>query len=97
MLWYDKILIFNSGYKYGVSINFCCYFQHWASRNNHVDVCSWIVQEKQVNVDVVTDDGTTALHLAAYNGSLDTCKWLIFEGKSDINKVNVYGCNASQW
>jgi ankyrin repeat protein len=56
-----------------------------------------MVLDEGVNIDVQTDDGTTALHFAAYSGALAACKWLIFEGKCDINKMNSYGCNASQW
>ena len=37
---------------------------HWAARNGHVQVCKWLVLEKCTDVDIQTEDGTTALHFA---------------------------------
>lgn len=70
---------------------------HWAGRNGKVDVAQWLVFEKHVDVDVGTEDGTTSLHFAAYNGQLAMCAWLIQSCHCDINRLNSYGCNASQW
>jgi ankyrin repeat protein len=70
---------------------------HWAGRNGKIIVASWLVLEKNVDVDVPTEDGTTPLHFAAYNGQLEMCAWLITTGHCDLNRLNAYGCNASQW
>ena len=74
---------------------------HWAGRNGRIEVLDWLIDEISIDPDIGTEDGTTALHFACYNGQLFTCKHLIEKCRSnkkiDINKLNSYGCNASQW
>ena len=74
---------------------------HWAGRNGRIEVLDWLIDEISIDPDIGTEDGTTALHFASYNGQLLTCKHLIEKcrnnNKININKLNSYGCNASQW
>lgn len=70
---------------------------HWAARNNRTEVCEWLVKKKYVDINIGTDDGTTALHYATWTGAVETVRWLVEIGQCDINQKNYFGCNTSQW
>jgi hypothetical protein len=70
---------------------------HWAARNGHIEVCEWLIFDKHVDPDIPTEDGTTPLHYACMQCHYDMCLWLVDQGKCDINRLNSFGCNASQW
>ncbi|KAF0695926.1 Aste57867_13274 [Aphanomyces stellatus] len=70
---------------------------HWAARGGHRDVCAWLMDDVGVDVDCPTLDGTTPLHYAVYGEQLEMVKWLVAERRCDVHRLNVFGCNASQW
>jgi len=70
---------------------------HWAARNGRIDVCEWLVFTKDTDPDVPTEDGSTGLHYACMTGQFDVCIWFVDVAKCDINRLNSFGCNASQW
>ena len=68
---------------------------HWAARNNCIDICKWLILEKDCDVNCCTDNGTVPLHFSM--GHLDLVKWLTEEVHCNINHRNIHGCNASHW
>ena len=70
---------------------------HWAARNGHINVCSYLIKERNIDQDIPTEDGTTPLHYAAMMGHINTCIWLVDIASADMNRLNIFGCNASQW
>eukprot|EP00601_Ochromonadales_sp_CCMP2298_P017044 CAMPEP_0173216858 /NCGR_PEP_ID=MMETSP1142-20121109/155_1 /TAXON_ID=483371 /ORGANISM="non described non described, Strain CCMP2298" /LENGTH=464 /DNA_ID=CAMNT_0014144337 /DNA_START=18 /DNA_END=1409 /DNA_ORIENTATION=+ len=70
---------------------------HWAARNGHIPVLDWFVHTLEVDVDIGTEDGTTALHYAVWSGHFDAVQWLVERGGCGVGRMNSYGCNASQW
>lgn len=70
---------------------------HWAARNGHVPVCAWLVEDCGVQVDCITENGTTPLHFAIWMGHHECVRWLIEVGKCDVNRRNAFGCNAGHW
>ena len=70
---------------------------HWAARNGHIAVCHHFVVERGVDPDIPTEDGTTPLHYACMMSHLETARWFADVAKCDVNRLNSFGCNASQW
>lgn len=70
---------------------------HWASRNGHLHIIQWLVNEKQVSINQGTDNGTTALHFAIWQGHLEVIRWVVEIAGCDVNQCNIYGCSASHW
>jgi ankyrin repeat protein len=68
---------------------------HWAARNGHVALCSWLL-DQNVDVNVPTVDGTTALGWAAWQGHVATVEFLLARG-AQPHGFNVCGCNAMHW
>ena len=50
-----------------------------------------------VDVDTATEDGTTPLMYSCMTSQLHVCRWLVEVANCEINKLNKFGCNASQW
>ena len=70
---------------------------HWAARNGHIPICDWLINEKNVDVNIEADDGTVPLHFAVWTNNFEMVKWLVEKACCDLHKLNSYGCNASQW
>jgi ankyrin repeat protein len=73
---------------------------HWAARAGHLDVVKFLLTspscQSRVDVNAVTNDGTTALCWAAWQCHLGVMKMLASHGAS-VNATNIYGCNAALW
>ncbi|ROT64110.1 hypothetical protein C7M84_017965 [Penaeus vannamei] len=52
---------------------------HYASRGGHVELLK-VLQELEVNLRALTDEGDTALHVASGYGNLAAVKWLVEQG-----------------
>jgi ankyrin repeat protein len=70
---------------------------HWAARNGHVDVSAYFIFDRMVSPDIPTEDGTTPLHYACMMSHLEMARWLVDDAHCDVNSLNSFGCNASQW
>ena len=70
---------------------------HWAARNGHVEVSAYFIFKRGVSPDIPTEDGTTPLHYACMMSHLEMARWLVDEAHCDVNSLNSFGCNASQW
>ncbi|RDD43955.1 Transient receptor potential cation channel subfamily A member 1 [Trichoplax sp. H2] len=56
---------------------------HEASKLGHLSICTYITENKLLDVDVVDDDLNTPLHQAAMRGKLEVCQHLL-KYRSDI-------------
>ena len=63
-----------------------------AAANNDISEVEDLIKEE--NVEVIDEDGRTALMMASMNGHLSVVKVLVEEGEADIEKLDVYGWNA---
>ena len=50
-----------------------------------MDIVRWLVEEKEMDVNVKDNDGLTALHNAAREGRLEIVRWLVEERGWDVN------------
>ena len=66
---------------------------HWASRNGRIHICQYLLDEYNMDINSITNDGTSAFHLTAWSGEFDMCKWLV-ANKCDPHIINIFGCNA---
>ena len=49
---------------------------HYASRQGHLDLVTWLVQQDDVSITDEDDIGMQPIHDASDNGHLDVVKWL---------------------
>ena len=56
-----------------------------ASGNGHIDVVNLLLQQKNVNINQLTDDGNAALHYASFHGHTETVKLLLVHSDIDVN------------
>mmetsp|Transcript_99699 Transcript_99699/g.285032 ORF Transcript_99699/g.285032 Transcript_99699/m.285032 type:complete len:276 (-) Transcript_99699:535-1362(-) len=66
---------------------------HWSARNGNLVVAQWLQQRGGLDVDALTDDGSTAFHFAAWQGHREVCTWLMDQG-ADHLRLNGFGCNG---
>ena len=66
---------------------------HWASRNGRIKVCQYLLETFDMDINSITNDGTSAFHLTAWAGEFEMCRWLV-ENKCDPHIINTFGCNA---
>mmetsp|Transcript_1561 Transcript_1561/g.2528 ORF Transcript_1561/g.2528 Transcript_1561/m.2528 type:complete len:627 (+) Transcript_1561:56-1936(+) len=69
---------------------------HWAARNGHIRAVQFLVETCNVNIDAITQDGTTAFCWACWQGHLPVMKYLHEKG-CNVHITNIFGCNAVQW
>ncbi|KAJ4449294.1 hypothetical protein ANN_00692 [Periplaneta americana] len=62
---------------------------HDAAYNGHTSVVEYLI-ERNIGIDVRTEEGNTALHYAALKGQLPTVECLLRHG-ADMNTTNNYG------
>jgi len=70
---------------------------HWSARNGQFEIVKWLLEEKKVQVDPLTEDGSTPFCLAAFQGHVEICKYLVIEAKANAHVCNSYGCTAGMW
>ena len=66
---------------------------HWASRNGRIHVCQYLLETFDMDINSITNDGTSAFHLTAWAGEFEMCRWLV-ENKCNPHIINTFGCNA---
>lgn len=61
-------------------MKFCDFFQHYAARNGHIDVCK-VLLDHGASVNACTRSGcVTPLQRAAYGGKTEVVKLLVGKG-----------------
>ncbi|WCR57689.1 ankyrin repeat domain-containing protein [Wolbachia endosymbiont of Ctenocephalides felis wCfeJ] len=70
---------------------------HIAALNGHLDIIKCLVEQKNVDVNQVDNDGLTVLHVAAENGRLGIVKHLVEQKNVDVNQVDNDGLTALHW
>ena len=59
---------------------------HYAAGNGHCKVCSYLLTQNLVSIDVVSqNNGRTALHWAARNGFADVCRMLVNDFRAEVD------------
>ena len=70
---------------------------HYASRNGQTEIIQFLLSaSNKYDVDVLSGDGTTPLHMAFYGGHLEAIKCLI-DNKAKIYKKNEWECGIGHW
>lgn len=76
---------------------------HYAARHGKIDsiriILNTLKECKRIepDVDIISGDGTTPLHLACYGGHFEAVKFLIEECNAQVTKSNAWGCDSSHW
>lgn len=66
---------------------------HWASRNGRIHICQYLLDHYNMDINSITNDGTSAFHLTAWSGEFEMCKWLV-ANNCNPHIINTFGCNA---
>ncbi|CAD8062222.1 unnamed protein product [Paramecium sonneborni] len=64
---------------------------HIASQSDQPLMLYYLVKIAKVNIDIMDNDNSTALHLASYSGS-EQCAALLLSWGCKINCKNIFGC-----
>ena len=56
---------------------------HHAAASNQIAIMQYLIKSTSININVVDNDGNTALHLAAKNGQSDAIHLLLHSGAND--------------
>ena len=76
---------------------------HYAARNGHDHIirhlltCCEMESSSIMDVDMISNDSTTPLHLSCYGGHSSTINLLITTYKADLLKVNSWRCGIGHW
>lgn len=76
---------------------------HYAARNGHDHIIQHLLSfcemesSSIIDVDTISNDLTTPLHLACYGGHSSTIHLLITTYKADLLKVNSWRCGIGHW